>query len=329
MTISFQIIDLPEDEQIGSRQVSLPVSGGTLGRSFECTIQLPDFQRTLSRVHADIQPHPKGGYQIIDRSTNGVFVNDVLVGKGESQRLSDGDRIVIGAYTLLVSDMDALFTRAPQQSDDTETASQNGAADSPFAASSVLDDSQDTTFGFAHLDEIQDAVQDETPFSTENVLGDDLYGYDPFEDDERWVLEQSQSEDTTEQIVLMPEATQFQNNNNATQHSVTVSDHRQIESLENSIEQLNSMLKQQQLSVAGGIDRERLMTCIESTLEKFLDNFNPNHLEEEFNDYLSGWGNKDKKYWALYKKQFQRKTERREFSRQFSSLLFEALREKR
>lgn len=329
MTISFQIIDLPEDEQIGSRQVSLPVSGGTLGRSFECTIQLPDFQRTLSRVHADIQPHPKGGYQIIDRSTNGVFVNDVLVGKGESQRLSDGDRIVIGAYTLLVSDMDALFTRAPQQSDDTETASQNGAADSPFAASSVLDDSQDTTFGFAHLDEIQDAVQDETPFSTENVLGDDLYGYDPFEDDERWVLEQSQSEDTTEQIVLMPEATQFQNNNNATQHSVTVSDHRQIESLENSIEQLNSMLKQQQLSVAGGIDRERLMTCIESTLEKFLDNFNPSHLEEEFNDYLSGWGNKDKKYWALYKKQFQRKTERREFSRQFSSLLFEALREKR
>ncbi|MCG6418374.1 FHA domain-containing protein, partial [Vibrio fluvialis] len=146
----------------------------------------------------------KGGYQIIDRSTNGVFVNDVLVGKGESQRLSDGDRIVIGAYTLLVSDMDALFTRAPQQSDDTKTASQNGAADSPFAASSVLDDSQDTTFGFAHLDEIQDEVQDETPFSTENVLGDDLYGYDPFEDDERWVLEQSQSEDTTEQIVLMP-----------------------------------------------------------------------------------------------------------------------------
>ncbi|WHR53326.1 FHA domain-containing protein [Vibrio furnissii] len=328
MTISFQIIDLPEDEQIGSRQVSLPVSGGTLGRSFECTIQLPDFQRTLSRVHADIQPHPKGGYQIIDRSTNGVFVNDVLVGKGESQRLSDGDRIVIGAYTLLVSDMDALLTRAPQQSDDTETASLKGAADSPFAASTVLD-SQDTAFGFAHLDEIQDAVQDETPFSTENVLGDDLYGYDPFEDDERWVLEQSQSEDTTEQIVLMPEATQFNDNNHAPQHSVTVSDHRQIESLENSIEQLNSMLKQQQLSVAGGIDRERLMTCIESTLDKFLDNFNPSHLEDEFNDYLSGWGNKDKKYWALYKKQFQRKTERREFSRQFSSLLFEALREKR
>ncbi|WP_275724810.1 type VI secretion system-associated FHA domain protein [Vibrio furnissii] len=329
MTISFQIIDLPEDEQIGSRQVSLPVSGGTLGRSFECTIQLPDFQRTLSRVHADIQPHPKGGYQIIDRSTNGVFVNDVLVGKGESQRLSDGDRIVIGAYTLLVSDMDALLTRAPQQSDDTETASLKGTADSPFAASTVLDDSQDTTFGFAHLDEIQDAVQEETPFSTENVLGDDLYGYDPFEDDERWVLEQSQSEDTTEQIVLMPEATQFNDNNHAPQHRVTVSDHRQIESLESSIEQLSSMLKQQQLSVAGGIDRERLMTCIESTLEKFLDNFNPSHLEEEFNDYLSGWGNKDKKYWALYKKQFQRKTERREFSRQFSSLLFEALREKR
>ncbi|EEX40445.1 type VI secretion system-associated FHA domain protein [Vibrio furnissii] len=329
MTISFQIIDLPEDEQIGSRQVSLPVSGGTLGRSFECTIQLPDFQRTLSRVHADIQPHPKGGYQIIDRSTNGVFVNDVLVGKGESQRLSDGDRIVIGAYTLLVSDMDALLTRAPQPSDDTETASLNGVADSPFAASSVLDDSQDNAFGFAHLDEIQDAVQDETPFSTENVLGDDLYGYDPFEDDERWVLEQSQSEDTTEQIVLMPEATQFNDSNHTPQHSVTVSDHRQIESLENSIEQLNSMLKQQQLSVAGGIDRERLMTCIESTLDKFLDNFNPSHLEDEFNDYLSGWGNKDKKYWALYKKQFQRKTERREFSRQFSSLLFEALREKR
>ncbi|UJF17208.1 FHA domain-containing protein [Vibrio sp. SS-MA-C1-2] len=54
MTISFQLIEIPESEQVLARQVTLPENGGTLGRGFDCDIQLPDFSKHVSRVHAEI-----------------------------------------------------------------------------------------------------------------------------------------------------------------------------------------------------------------------------------------------------------------------------------
>ena len=111
MNISFQLIELPENEQVVSRQISLPSSGGTIGRSYECTVQLPDMSRTLSRVHIEVLPHSEGGFQVIDRSANGAQVNGVFLGAGQSAKVSDGDSIRIGGYLLLVSDMQELFSK--------------------------------------------------------------------------------------------------------------------------------------------------------------------------------------------------------------------------
>ena len=72
-------------------------NGGTIGRSLSNDWALPDRNRFLSAKHAAID-YRSGSYYIIDTSTNGVFVNESErpVGRGNPQRLFDGDRIRIG-----------------------------------------------------------------------------------------------------------------------------------------------------------------------------------------------------------------------------------------
>lgn len=77
--------------------------GGTLGRAAENTWQLPDPKRLVSASHATIRCTGES-YFLVDTSTNGVFVNDGKrpLGSGNQVRLSQGDRIFLGDYELVV-----------------------------------------------------------------------------------------------------------------------------------------------------------------------------------------------------------------------------------
>ena len=330
MSISFQLIELPENEQVTSRQVSLPDAGGTIGRSFECNIQLPDFARMLSRVHAEVMVHPEGGYQIVDRSVNGVYVNGVLLGKGASHRLNDGDNVRMGGYTLLFSDMNALFESNAPNSVPTMDSDAALESETTFDREKVLDPFNDVLIASddAFSTPVEPTeVKATSTFSADNVTGEDLYGYDPFEDDEKWVMDTAK-DDESEDIVMLEEDDPTDNGRGQLR-ALALTNAAQVEALESSIDRLNQVIEQQQQVILGSVDRDRLMASIESSLEKFLDELDPEKLEDEFDDYISGWGRKDRKYWQLYKKQFGRKKERRDFYRTFSALLFEELREKR
>lgn len=324
MGISLQLVELPENEQVTSRQISLPDSGGTIGRSFDCTVQLPDFNRTLSRVHAEIVLSPKGTYQLIDRSTNGVYVNGQLLGKGVKQNISDGDNIKLGAYTLLVSDMDSLFVdqedNAPQP-DEPLDASMDGLFDVQNLDAEL---SSDSVSKEKSMGEKSEKVTQAEAFSKSNVMGEDVFSYDPFEDMQS---DLEMKEEKTQIPVEEVEIAYKEPKQEVSTYNLVQAEERK--ELHDSIARLNQIIEQQQNVLSGSIAHDRLMACLESTFDKFIQSFNPTHLEEEFNDYLSGWGARDKKYWSLYKKQFLRKQERGEYYRQFYALLFEELREKR
>ncbi|USD62287.1 FHA domain-containing protein [Vibrio sp. SCSIO 43140] len=325
MDISFQLIELPENEQVMSRQITLPSEGGTIGRSYECTVQLPDLSRTLSRVHVEVRPHSEGGFQIIDRSVNGCQVNGVELGVGQSLKLNDGDNIRIGGYLMLVSDMEELFAEGSTNS----SSQQNTEGLFPekretFDFDSVMEEPTEAIFAQDVSSSSSFKQEEVEAFSSENVVGEDIYSYDPFEDDDDLAMDLSSS-DSKDNIVMI---TEHQNEPVADEHSVTVANGSQIQALDSSIDRLTKLVEHQQSTVTAAIDRERLFSCIEVTLDKFLDDFNPSSLEEEFDDYITGWGNKDKKYWSLYKKQFMRKQQKSEFKRQFTALLMEELREK-
>ncbi|KAB0288290.1 FHA domain-containing protein [Vibrio fortis] len=328
MNISFQLIELPENEQVVSRQISLPSSGGTIGRSYECTVQLPDMSRTLSRVHIEVLPHSEGGFQVIDRSANGAQVNGVFLGAGQSAKVSDGDSIRIGGYLLLVSDMQELFSKEakPETSEPIHTP-----LDEPvFDFAGVIEEPAATVFGAEStaFNEIEEAIDTASSFSADNVAGEDVYAYDPFEEDDLLNIKLDEKS-SSEPIIMADEPSSRNSSNKSSQETgVTLSNGSQIQALDSSIERLNQIVEHQQSALTAAVDRERLVSCIETTLDKFLADFNPQHLESEFNDYLSGWGSKEKKYWGLYKKQFARKQDRGEFKRNFTAMLLEELRDK-
>ena len=78
--------------------------GITIGRGKNNHWILPDPDRYLSTRHAEIICENSIFY-VVDRSTNGTFLNETSesIGKDNQRELKDGDRIIVGDYVLEVS----------------------------------------------------------------------------------------------------------------------------------------------------------------------------------------------------------------------------------
>ena len=77
-------------------------AGGTIGRSADSTLLLPDPDRIISRTHAVVEC--KGGRFVVrdQGSTVAVIVNGRPVGRGHEQPLAAGDDVRIAGYALCV-----------------------------------------------------------------------------------------------------------------------------------------------------------------------------------------------------------------------------------
>lgn len=80
-------------------RVRFDAPGGTIGRAPTNHLRLPDPQRTVSRVHAQLVQR-KGVTKIISRSANPMLIDDQPLEIGDEVALNDGSRIVMGGYTL-------------------------------------------------------------------------------------------------------------------------------------------------------------------------------------------------------------------------------------
>jgi diguanylate cyclase (GGDEF)-like protein len=84
----------PTESAIGSRY-TLTGATVTLGREHNCDIRLND--KSVSRLHARIQPGPDGYYLTDLQSTNGTCVNDLPV---STAKLQNGDYLRLGDFVL-------------------------------------------------------------------------------------------------------------------------------------------------------------------------------------------------------------------------------------
>ena len=77
--------------------------GGSIGRIAGNDWVLPDAQNFVSSRHARVSA-TGGTFFLEDTSSNGTFINapDRLTSRAEPQRLTDGDRLYIGDYEIIV-----------------------------------------------------------------------------------------------------------------------------------------------------------------------------------------------------------------------------------
>jgi FHA domain-containing protein len=75
--------------------------GGNIGRAENNQLVLPDPERTISRVHAQVV-FRAGRYAIVDRGSNPIAVNGRPLGNGQEAPLAAGDEIQIGGYRMRV-----------------------------------------------------------------------------------------------------------------------------------------------------------------------------------------------------------------------------------
>ena len=75
--------------------------GGNIGRAENNQLVLPDPERTISRVHAQVV-FRGGRYAIVDRGSNPISINGRPLGNGQEAPLQPGDQVQIGGYALKV-----------------------------------------------------------------------------------------------------------------------------------------------------------------------------------------------------------------------------------
>jgi len=73
--------------------------GGNIGRADNNQLVLPDPERSISRVHAQVV-FRGGRYAIVDRGSNPISVNGRPLGNGQEAPLQSGDQIQIGGYLM-------------------------------------------------------------------------------------------------------------------------------------------------------------------------------------------------------------------------------------
>lgn len=75
--------------------------GGTIGRADNNQLVLPDPERSISRVHAQVA-FRNGVFAIIDRGSNPVLINGQPLGNGVEGTIKQGDKLQIGGYVIAV-----------------------------------------------------------------------------------------------------------------------------------------------------------------------------------------------------------------------------------
>ena len=100
LALTLQVRNLAQLANGGPLSVVIDRRSATIGRASSTDWSLPDADLHISGRHCDIL-FRNGGYELVDNSTNGTFVNDDAKRLSGPHRLRDGDLIRIGKYEVI------------------------------------------------------------------------------------------------------------------------------------------------------------------------------------------------------------------------------------
>ena len=100
VALTLQVRNISQLSNGGPLSVVLDRRSATIGRASSTDWSLPDADLHISGRHCDIL-FRNGGYELVDNSTNGTFVNDDAKRLSGPHALRDGDLIRIGKYEVV------------------------------------------------------------------------------------------------------------------------------------------------------------------------------------------------------------------------------------
>jgi predicted component of type VI protein secretion system len=333
MPLSVRIISSPDGESITEWNKPFPEDGGDIGRVLGVTMQLSDSTCEVSSKHAIINKSARG-YQVMDTSTNGVFINGATtaLGKGNQSTLNDGDVLDIGRYRLLVSCF--LPEKAKAQNINTQDMSNGLLGDDPFGS-------------------VRDPVEVElnqpvaTPEPTLSARREEVVENDPFESDV--VNSRSERQELNLSFIAIDDDPLAESDIQSAfpAHTSTMGSDDLISS-SHSAETLSSFSShpaQNQAEVTGqffnhnhsfalsqhrvleGCFQQQTEKALEMALNRLLSDIAPQGLESMFDDLMTPrfWQSKPK-YWDMYKRYFNRQIDNRDWQIKFHAYFQDAMR---
>ena len=102
MLITLDVVSYNGSPLGKSLAASFDELGGAIGRAAGNQLELPDPDRTVSRVHAQVV-FRHGAFAVVDRGSNPISVNGRPLGNGRDAPLRSGDELQVGGYAIRVS----------------------------------------------------------------------------------------------------------------------------------------------------------------------------------------------------------------------------------
>lgn len=303
MSLSLQILGLPEGETLPRREVVVASCPFVIGRDFECDLRLPDSAATLSRRHLQFDGDAAAGYRITDMSTNGVVLNGTAMARNTPKAVSDADILEFAGYRLLISVTARPATPSEQAS--------SPVARQPEATPQMLLSELDG--GNAMTPRGDD--QTGGPFGAEVEDLDTKLLFDPFEDGPG--LRDTRRADPRQDALVSPHEA-------AAMHpdldlSITSQDR---------VIPMGFATPVARDIAAPLLEREELSDAIDRAVARFLTQFDPEELEKEYREFLGPLARSKRRYWRMFQKQFRRRKDNGEYGRAFRAILAEEVRRK-
>lgn len=102
MALTLSITNVERLDNGVATRLRLDRHGAVIGRSPHVDWSLPDPRNYISSVHCEIE-YRDGGYTLVDKSTNGTFLNGAPERMQGPHRIDNGDVILVGHYSILAA----------------------------------------------------------------------------------------------------------------------------------------------------------------------------------------------------------------------------------
>ena len=309
MTISIQLIKIPDSETLSHREFYAEKFPVTIGREFDCDLVLPDSSSKISRRHAELRQAKNGHVEICDVSTNGIILNSAPILKGASVTLADGDLLKIEGYELLFGVVEMPSAERPIL----PKKEKKLVTGNPFENASHGDGSG--VIDPVSLSELP-AEFEQAPFiqGVEDLESDLLF--DPFAEGP------AINERAVDQVVDF-------DNTIKRQDKLVNPTHFEMEVLdEPEIPEPRAPLRANLPSSFAPKEREYREVAMDAAIERFLETFDPNNLKAEYSEFLGPFSRTKKRFWNIHCRIFARRKANGEYARIFKAIIAEEMRKR-